>query len=62
MNQQQSTIPESEKNLKNSHSIGRNLTLEFSDAINGKCLLRNRNQIVKVVDLSDNTLDSFMMQ
>ena len=60
MNQQQSTIPESEKNLKNSHSIGRNLTLEFSDAINGKCLLRNRNQIVKVVDLSDKVAKKFL--
>ncbi len=53
MHQQQSIIPETEQNLKNSHSIGRNLTLEFSDKNKGQCQLLNREQIVKVVDLSD---------
>ena len=61
MYQQQSIIPGTEQNLKNTHLIGRNLTLKFSDANKGQCQLFNRDQIVKVVNLSDKVAKKFLV-
>ena len=61
MHQQQSIIPGTEQNLKNTHSIGKHLTLEFSDTNKGQCQLLNRDQIVKVVDLSDKVAKKFLI-
>ena len=61
MHQQQSIIPETEQELKNSYSIGRELTLVFSDTSKGQCQLLSRGQIVKVVDLSDKVAKKFLV-
>ena len=61
MSQQQSIIPETEQELKNRFAIGRELALEFSDTSKEQCQLLNRDQIVKVVDLSDKVAKKFLV-
>jgi len=51
--QQQSLIPETKQDKNNSHFIGENLILTFSNGLKGQCLLVKFGQTVKVVDLSD---------